>query len=173
MFLALVVFLAWGSPRADAQANDASPIQSISLRDMSRNAAYIFAGKVMAVEREFAIQPAAAPIVRITFQVEHAIRGVSRGQILTIHEWAGRWEAGESFHPRESILVFLYPPSKLGLTSVVGGSSGRFAIDSSAQIIVAPDRIAALALDPARQAAWQQKGRVSSREFADAIRHSK
>jgi hypothetical protein len=109
--------------------------------------------------------------VRITFRVEHGIRGVHRGQTLTIREWAGLWESGERYRPGEPVLLFLYPPSKLGLTSTVGGASGHFAIDGNGQIALAEERIAALALEPTWEAAWRQKGRISSHQFADAIRH--
>lgn len=38
------------------------------------------------------------------------------------------------------VLLFLYPPSKLGLTCPVGGASGRFAIDPGGRIIILPER---------------------------------
>jgi hypothetical protein len=171
LLVGLVVFLAWEFPRqAVGQAPRASPIQPASLREMTRNAGYIFTGKVLAVQREAVTRSNTVPTIRITFRVQQAIRGVHRGQTLLIREWAGRWESGDRYRPGEPVLLFLYPPSKLGLTSAIGGASGHFAIDGSGQIVLADERIASLALEPSRQAVWREKGRISSREFADAIR---
>jgi hypothetical protein len=158
-------------PQAAAQTVRAAPLQTSSLQQMTRSAGYIFAGKVVAVEREAATRPNNVATVRITFRVEHGIRGVHRGQTLTIREWAGLLESGEHYRPGEPVLLFLYPPSKLELTSAIGGASGHFAINGNSQIVLAQERIAALALEPVREAVWREKGRISSREFADAIRH--
>jgi hypothetical protein len=35
-------------------------------------------------------------------------------------------------------MLFLYPPSKLGLTSPVGGPLGRFKIDPDGRVILGP-----------------------------------
>jgi hypothetical protein len=138
---------------------------------MTRSSGYIFSGEVVAVEQEAATQPNRVATVRISFRVEQGIRGVHRGQTLTIREWAGLWESGEHYRPGESVLLFLYPPSKLGLTSAVGGSAGHFPINGNGQIVLAEEQIAALALQPAREAIWREKGRIGSHQFADAIRH--
>ena len=37
----------------------------------------------------------------------------------------------------EHILIFLYPPSRLGLTSPVGGSLGQIALDPSGENVAA------------------------------------
>ena len=57
--------------------------------------------------------------------------GVKRGQILTIHEWAGAWSMHRPMRTGQHILIFLYPPSRLGFTSPVGGSLGQVALDAS------------------------------------------
>jgi hypothetical protein len=41
------------------------------------------------------------------------------GQVLTVHEWAGLWSSGKRYCVGERVFLFLYPPGKLGLTSVV------------------------------------------------------
>jgi hypothetical protein len=63
--------------------------------------------------------------------VDQAIAGVEQGQILTIHEWAGAWSMHRSMSSGQHILIFLYPLSRLGFTSPVGGSLGQVALDSS------------------------------------------
>jgi hypothetical protein len=67
----------------------------------------------------------------LTFRVDRAIAGVKQGQILTIHEWAGAWSMHRPMSSGQHILIFLYPLSRLGFTSPVGGSLGQVALDSS------------------------------------------
>ncbi len=119
-------------------------------KQLSRRAGMIFAGTVLAsapqtlapqtvpaqtlanqaapTDREV---PAATPAVQLSFRVDHAIAGVKRGQILTIQEWAGAWSMHRPMRTGQHILIFLYPPSRLGLTSPVGGSLGQVALDAS------------------------------------------
>jgi hypothetical protein len=82
--------------------------------------------------------------MRITFRVEEAIRGVQAGQMLTIREWAGLWDAGDRYRTGERLMLFIYPPSHLGLTSTVAGSQGRFSIDRYGKIALPPTRMTAL-----------------------------
>jgi len=120
--------------------------------------------------------------MRITFRVEQAIRGVRTGQMLVIREWAGLWESGERYRTGERVLLFLYSPSKLGLTSPVGGPLGRFAMDSNGRVILNRDildrdildgeRAGVLSSDPAIETGLRGKARVSSRDFARAIRRA-
>lgn len=84
----------------------------------------------------------------VIFQVEHAIRGTTTGQKLTIHEWAGLWTAKERYRVGERVMLFLYPPSRLGLTSPVSGPMGRFAIDPQGRIKTNVQNISALSGDP-------------------------
>jgi hypothetical protein len=46
------------------------------------------------------------------------------------------------------VLLFLYPPSKLGLTSPVAGAMGRFALDSEGSVLIDAQHSASLATDP-------------------------
>jgi len=111
------------------------------LGHLTRTSGYIFGGTVTSVARAAAASSGAVATMQITFRVEQAVRGVQTGQILTIHEWAGLWDAGERYHPGEQVMLFLYPPSHLGLTSSIAGSQGRFTIDPSGHIILPPARI--------------------------------
>ena len=76
------------------------------------------------------------------------MRGASPGKNLTIHEWAGLWTSGERYRVGEHVLLFLYLPGKLGLTSPVAGAMGRFATDSQGRIVLSARHVAALADDP-------------------------
>jgi len=53
-----------------------------SLRQLTRDSGYIFAGRVSAIERVPAASNPEGAAVRITFQVEQGIRGVRTGQTL-------------------------------------------------------------------------------------------
>ena len=78
--------------------------------------------------------------MQVTFEVTEGIRGVRTGQTLVIREWAGLWESGARYRPGQRILLFLYRPSRLGLTSTVGGQMGRFPIDNKGQVMVQQSR---------------------------------
>jgi len=114
-------------------------------KQLSRQAGMIFAGTVLTtatstVTTQTAVTdragPGATPAVQLSFRVDEAIAGVQRGQVLTIHEWAGAWSMHRPMSKGQHILIFLYPPSRLGLTSPVGGSFGQVALDSSGKNVV-------------------------------------
>jgi hypothetical protein len=66
--------------------------------------------------------------------------------------------------------VFLYPRSKLGLTSPVGGWQGRFALDSQGELILGKERLIA---NPIVRRSWNGNTfRVGIREFRHAIRRA-
>ena len=109
-------------------------------------AGIIFSGRVISVGRHPSSKGALSTAV--TFKVEHAMRGTSAGQNLTIHEWAGLWNRGERYRVGERVLLFLYFPSRLGLTSPVAGPIGRFAIKNNGEILLTPRHIHFLATDP-------------------------
>ena len=103
-------------------------------RRIVRDSAQIFSGTVLKIEHEKPAGGAGVPTTRITFQVDEPVRGVRRGQILTVREWGGLWQAGERYREGERVLLFLYPSSRLGLTSPVGGARGRFRVDRAGRV---------------------------------------
>ena len=137
------------------QTNAVSQLNAIpNLSNLTRSAGYIFSGTVVSVEQAASAGGNAVATVRITFRVDEAVRGVKAGQTLTIREWAGLWDAGERYRPGQRVMLFLYPPSRLGLTSPVGGPQGRFNLDHNGQIELppatrpAPARIAPIPIRP-------------------------
>jgi len=111
----------------------------------------------------------------LTFRVDQAVRGVSSRQNLVIREWAGLWDSGDRYRRGEQVLLFLYQPSKLGLTSPVNGNFGRFKLDSSGRILLNAARLAALQIDtPTLGARPLSSGTtsVSSRDLVRAIRRA-
>jgi hypothetical protein len=129
-------------------------------------AGIIFSGHVTSVARA---PSSRGPVsTAVTFKVEHAMRGTSAGRDLTIHEWAGLWTRGERYRVGERVLLFLYSPSKLGLTSPVAGPIGRFAVNSGGEIVMTPQHVHILATDPIL------RGRTVApySDFAGAVRRS-
>jgi hypothetical protein len=140
-----------------------------SLNQLARSSGYIFAGTVMGVERVAPVVRGEVATVRVTFRVEQAVRGVRTGQTLVIHEWAGLWNSGERYRRGERVLLFLYRPSRLGLTSPVGGPMGRFNVDRTGQVIL---RSAANPLWPSPTATGLRPGKagIPLRTFTRALR---
>ena len=71
------------------------PPATPTLQQLTQRAGFIFAGTVLSVER---VQPKSqneVPIVRITFRIDQAVRGVTSRQIFTLREWAGLWNDGD------------------------------------------------------------------------------
>ena len=64
-------------------------------------------------------------------------------------------------------MLFLYPPSKLGLTSPVAGAFGRFAVDSKGQVSVQPER--GMTRSRSEAAPTQQRSRLRFEDLANAI----
>lgn len=126
---------------APAQSPDqvlAERILGPQWKQLSRRAGMIFAGTVLTVSPATPIADRAvigAPpfAVELRFRVDRAIAGVERGQILTIHEWAGAVSMHRPMNSGQRLLLFLYPPSRLGLTSPVGGSLGQILLGAGGE----------------------------------------
>jgi hypothetical protein len=116
-------------------------------RPLTQSSGYIFAGTVKSVER-VAPKGNGVATVQISFHVDQAMQGVRTGQMLTIREWAGLWQSDERYRLGERVLLFLYPPSKLGLTSPVRGPLGRFRIGPDGRVVLDPGRIGVRARRP-------------------------
>ncbi|MBZ5720858.1 MAG: hypothetical protein LAO03_10810 [Acidobacteriia bacterium] len=143
---------------------------SPTLGQLTRKAGYVFDGTVLSVVRVGT--PHDVPAVQITFRIERGIRGTQTGQLLTVREWAGLWESGERYRPGERVLLFLYPPSKLGLTSPVGGALGRFAVDARGFVNMQPGRGEALPASSSVEPQSRGRHRLRTADFARAIQRS-
>ena len=109
------------------------------LRQMTRRSGAIFAGRVLSVEYLRPRFTDEVPTMRVIFRVDRGIRGARTGGSFVLREWAALWY-GERYRVGERVLLFLYPPSKVGLTSPVGGERGRFRIDAKGEVIVNAER---------------------------------
>lgn len=140
----------------------------IAFAEMIRAAGLIFSGTVTRIERQPATSWQSVESVKVTFRVDNALRGATPRGTLAISQWIGLWSSGQRYRIGEHILLFLYPPSKLGLTSCVAGSLGRFPIDSWGRISLSPQQLSALQKDPVLGG----KSRLRFSDFALAVRRA-
>jgi hypothetical protein len=148
-----------------------SPVSadSVAFRRIVHSASIIFSGWVIATGHDSSIPGRSSQSsTTVCFHVEHAIRGAYPGEKLVIHEWAGLRERGEYYRAGERVFLFLYPPGKLGLTSPVAGTAGRFAMNARGEIVVDALQAQVLAANPLIGA----KTRVPYSEFARIVRLS-
>jgi hypothetical protein len=118
---------------AAAQPSDqviAERVLGSQWKQLSHRAGMIFAGTVLNSTLPTATIDRTIPAVQLSFRVDEPIAGVKRGQVVTIHEWAGALDRHHPMTKGQHILIFLYPPSRLGLTSPVGGSLGQVTLDA-------------------------------------------
>jgi hypothetical protein len=101
--------------------------------------------------------PGTTPAVQLSFRVDRAIAGVERGQVLTIHEWAGAWSMHRPMSRGQHILIFLYPPSRLGFTSPVGGSLGQVALDPTGKNVSEYEQKGAAAIGRRNESSTQPR----------------
>ena len=151
-----------------AQEKPAAPFQYPS--QLFNRSGYIFSGTVIGIQRVSATENAVAA-TQITFRVAEGIQGVRSGEIFTIREWSGLWDSGEQYRPGERVLLFLYPPSKLGFTSPVAGPLGRFAVDHVGNIHISDLQHTLFSFNRAHLQ-FAGRTRVSSSEFTHAILHA-
>ncbi len=174
--LVLVIALAGVGSVAIAQEPDeiaAGRVLGPRWKQMCRASGMVFAGTVLGIAALPAANGRAMPTVEVKFRVDEAIAGVESGQVLTIREWAGAWASHRALRTGQRVLLFLYPPSRLGLTSPVGGPMGQVALDASGKNVAAPAAVSNLALHtrPTFRTAAQRS--VSLRQLERAIRRAR
>ena len=140
----------------------------VSFPGVARAAGLIFSGTVKGVERKLVTRGSAVETVEVTFHVDNAIRGTTPGQDLTISQWIGLWTSGQRYRVGERVLLFLYPPSKLGLTSSVAGPMGRFQVDQWGRVLLSAHHLSAFRTDPVLGG----KPRARLSDFALAVRRA-
>lgn len=145
-----------------------APYGTGGLDVLTRAASTIFSGTVTEVARHPATSGQTVETVRITFHIDNAIRGATPGETLTISQWIGLWSSGQRYRVGERVLLFLYPPSKLGLTSCVAGGMGRFTIDRWGRVQLSAQHLSAFRADPVVGG----KSRVRFSDFASAVRRA-
>jgi hypothetical protein len=152
----------------DVPARPVPPPGTIGFFQIARAAGTIFSGTVTAVVRHPPTPRQPVETVAITFRVERAIRGATPGENLTISQWIGLWSGGQRYRVGERALLFLYPPSKLGLTSCVASLMGRFSIDPIGHVLLSQQHLLAFGADPVLGGKLQ----ISFRDLALAVRRA-
>jgi hypothetical protein len=139
--LLMLVFTFCVVPSAAQSRSVASPLISADLQRVARKAALIFTGTVVSIAAVRGTGAEEINSVEVTFQVEQALRGLRAGQRYTIREWSGLWMSGPRYRMGQRMTLFLYSPSRAGLTSPVEGSLGRYDVDRSGQVTIPPTRV--------------------------------
>ena len=161
-----LILLIWlGLPLAASEPTKPPNLQIPPPRpQLTQKAGYIFSGTVKAIDR-LTPKTNGVAVMQITFHVDQGMRGVRTGQTLVIREWSGLWRGESRYRVGERVMLFLYPPSKLGLTSPVGGASGRFVIDTRGRVIIEPRRVVL------RQTELPGNLRIAPEELLERLRH--
>lgn len=148
-----------------------SPVQttnSSAFSEVVRASRTIFSGTVTSITRRPAVNGNAVPSVTITFHIDDSLRGAARGGNFNLTEWIGLWSGGQRYRLGEHVVLFVYPPSKLGLTSCVAGPLGRFTIDTNGIIPLTPEHISAFRTHPVLGG----RSRVRFNDLASAVRQA-
>jgi len=136
----LLVFILLSSVIAFAQMRTAIPVRTapVDLGGITQRAGTIFVGRVLKIEPVRVASSNDLASVQITCAVEHGVRGTRDGEILSFREWAGLWTDGPRYRIGQRLMLFLYAPSALGLTSPVGGRLGQFVVDRDGRVVLSP-----------------------------------
>ena len=157
--LAAWALVCLGSVAAAAQPSDpllAARVLGPGWKKMARTAGMVFSGTVVGVEASSA-EDQAVPTIELKVRVDRAIAGVKAGQVLTIREWAGAWSMHRPMHAGEHVLLLLYPRSRLGFTSPVGGALGQIALDASGtRVVQRTENVSVLQLERAIRSARKE-----------------
>jgi hypothetical protein len=144
-----------------------SPLVNTDVQRVARKATLIFTGTVASISPVHSTGSEEITTVEITFQVEQALRGLRTGQRYTIREWSGLWMSGPRYRLGQRMMLFLYGPSRAGLTSPVEGRLGRYDVDRSGQVSIS----AASALpNPTARPIAAGPQHIPIRTFSRAIR---
>jgi hypothetical protein len=154
----------------DAQTRASSPPRlAPDLREIVRQAGTIFAGRVVSIEPLHLASSRPGRQRSNHLPGEQAIRGARAGEKLTFREWAGLWSGGERYRVGQRMMLLLYEPSALGLTSPVRGPAGRFAVDGGGGVVLSEAQRQAIRLRrvPVR---IDTNKRIELRDLARALR---
>jgi hypothetical protein len=167
----LILFLMACAATVCAEVRTAAPMRTLppDLNEMTHRAGMIFMGKVLRVEPVRVASSDEVASIQITFQVEQGVRGARNGQTVSFREWAGLWTRGARYRVGQRLMLFLYAPSSLGLTSPVGGRAGKFAVDRAGQILLSPQQQQAIRALP-KPVRINVNRPVPLREFTRVVR---
>ena len=104
---------------------DAIPL---NLQEITQSAGKVFTGVCTKIE-EIENDPLSnLEVVKFTFRVAEPIKGLNNETEITFKQWRPT-VSESSYKVGEKYVIFLYPESKLGLTSTVGHLQGKFLVE--------------------------------------------
>jgi hypothetical protein len=167
----LLILIFVYSATAIAQTRTAILVRTapVDLGAITQRASTIFAGTILKIEPVLVAASNDLASVQITCEVEHGIRGTRDGQILSFREWAGLWTTGPRYRIGQRLMLFLYAPSALGLTSPVGGRLGQFAVDRDGRVVLSPGQQQSIRVSP-RPIRIDIHRPIPLRQFTRAVR---
>jgi len=131
----LVIFLTAFVPQCAPCETVHQAVKVPGLQRLARHSGLILSGAVLRVQH---LDPAGAggpAITQTTFRVQQAIRECAPDKLMfTSGVGCGRW--GNAISQGEQVVLFLYPASRLGLTSPVGGEMGRFQVNKAGRVLL-------------------------------------
>ncbi len=106
---------------AAVQAQTAPPATvTEALQALAARAAVIFAGHVVAIDRQDA-----SGFVDVRFHVDDAVRGVAGNSSYVLREWSGLWTGGQArYRVGQRLLMLLHARGPSGMSSPVNGQDG-------------------------------------------------
>ena len=116
-----------------AVAQEAITAHRRTLDELVDESAFIVHGRVIDVKLEPHPEFKNLSTVLVTMQIEDVLKGdVPRTFTFRQFMWDIRSSAHSEYKKRDELLLFLRPPSRIGLTSPAGLSQGKFVIRVSA-----------------------------------------
>lgn len=149
------------------QRTIASSSVPANLREVTAHAGTILVGRVVSIKPMPPGSTDQVGCVQITLQVEQGIQGARAGEHFSFREWAGLWSGADRYRLGQRMMLFLYTPSGLGLTSPVGGAAGRLPIDASGRVRLTPAQRQSIPVSPSPNI---RGARVPVRGLVRAIR---
>jgi hypothetical protein len=148
----------------------AHPIPAPPVLQIINTSGYIFQGTVTQLRWLKPANSEDVATMQITFRVSQGIRGVQAGQMLSVKEWAGLWDSNERYRVGQNVVLFLYRPSKLGLTSPVSGALGKFVVSIGGIIRLDQQQRNFLASEPTFGPGIRTRAEINAKSFANTIR---
>lgn len=103
----------------------------VNLQEMATRGGRIVTGRVAAVQAGFHPRYTRVRVTYVTVTVEAALKGVNARQFTFMQFGGADMDAIfdlPQFKAGEEVMLFLYPESRVGFTSPVGGAQGKFSV---------------------------------------------
>jgi hypothetical protein len=147
------VIPARAEPRSRAVADAAIPVTSqigilkTMMRQMVHHSEKVFAGTVLKIERTDQSRTGGLATTQIAFRVEDGIRGVKKGEVIQIKEWAAAVAKRRAVQTRRTRTSIPILAKQAGAHQPGWSTTGRFQIDRDRRVhLKTPSGVRALEL---------------------------